>query len=65
MSRERRIAINRAIFEIKGKLAQTDYQAIKFAEGEMTAEEYAPIKAQRKEWREQINAFQKELRKMR
>ena len=61
MSRERRIAINRAIFEIKGKLAKTDYQAIKFAEGEMTAEEFAPIKAQRKEWRAQINALQEEL----
>lgn len=46
------------IQELKAKLAATDYQAIKYAEGEMNAEEYAPIKAQRAEWRAEINALE-------
>lgn len=46
------------IRELKAKLAATDYQAIKYAEGEMDAEEYAPIKAQRAEWRTEINALE-------
>lgn len=50
------------IGDLKNRLRTTDYQAIKFAEGEMSAEEFAPIKAQRKEWRAQINALQEELR---
>lgn len=49
------------IFEIKQKLAETDYQAIKFAEGELTYAEFAPIKAQRKAWRDEINALEKSL----
>lgn len=40
---------------LKTKLNKTDYQAIKFAEGEMPFEEYAPIKEQRKGWRKEIN----------
>lgn len=56
---QKRILIK--IGEAKQKLRDTDYQAIKFAEGELTAEEYAPIKAQRKEWRAQINKLQEEL----
>lgn len=46
------------IAELKIKLANTDYQAIKYAEGALTAEEYAPIKAQRQEWRDRINALE-------
>lgn len=33
------------IGKLRSNLAKTDYQAIKFAEGELTAEEFAPIKA--------------------
>ena len=47
--------------EFKKKLANTDYQAIKYAEGELAEEEYAPIKAQRKAWREEINRIEEEL----
>lgn len=43
---------------LKRNLAKTDYQAIKFAEGMMSAEEYAPIKAQRQEWRDEINSLE-------
>lgn len=49
------------IAELKQKLIDTDYQAIKFAEGEMSESEYATIKAQRAEWRAQINSLQQTL----
>ena len=42
------------INELKSLLAKTDYKAIKYAEGELTAEEYEPIRQQRKAWREEI-----------
>ena len=45
----------------KKYLRDTDYQAIKFAEGEMTAEEYAPIRAKRQKWRELINKYESEI----
>lgn len=46
------------ISELKSKLSQTDYKAIKYAEGQLTEEEYAPIKAQRQAWRDEINQLQ-------
>lgn len=45
----------------KQKLDQTDYQAIKYAEGRLTDEEYAEAKAQRETWRAEINALEEEL----
>lgn len=39
-------------------LSETDYQAIKFAEGEMSASEFAPMKAKRSAWRAEINRLQ-------
>ena len=45
--------------DYKQKLFDTDYQAIKFAEGELTAEEYQSTKAQRQEWRNKINELEK------
>ena len=44
--------------ELKQRLASTDYMAIKFAEGWITAEDYAPTKAQRQEWRDRINELE-------
>ena len=49
------------IAELKKKLADTDYQAIKYAEGELSAEEYAETREQRKAWRAEINALEAEL----
>lgn len=49
------------ISELKQKLASTDYEAIKFAEGAMTAAEYAPYKADRAKWRAEINELEKKL----
>ena len=49
---------NQEISELKAKLAQTDYQAIKFAEGWITADDYAPTKALRNSWRTRINELE-------
>ena len=49
---------NRQLLQLKQNLANTDYQAIKFAEGRMTAEEYAPIGEQRQQWRDEINRLE-------
>ena len=49
------------IMYFKVKLAKTDYQAIKYAEGKLTVEEYAPMMAQRDEWRANINRLEAEL----
>jgi hypothetical protein len=54
--------VEQMILNFKQKLKDTDYQAIKYAEGELTEEEYAPIKAQRKEWRVEINRLEEELK---
>ena len=51
-------ARNQQISELKAKLKETDYKAIKFAEGWISAEEYAPIKEQRNLWRAQINELE-------
>lgn len=46
------------IWSLKEQLRESDYKAIKFAEGWISAEDYAPIKAQRQEWRERINELE-------
>lgn len=46
------------IMELKRLLAESDYKAIKYAEGLITAEEYAPIKAERQAWRDEINELE-------
>jgi hypothetical protein len=42
------------INELKRKLSATDYKAIKYAEGLISEEDYAPIKAERESYRVQI-----------
>ncbi len=49
------------IEELKKQLAETDYQAIKYAEGQMSEEEYAGIKTQRQAWRDRINELEEKL----
>lgn len=53
---------NNRIIELKQKLQETDYKAIKYAEGELSLEEYAETKAQRRAWREEINKLEEELK---
>lgn len=52
------------IQKLKKHLANTDYQAIKYGEGAMTEEEFAPIKAQRQAWRDEINALENQLKEL-
>ena len=47
---------------LKYKLRSTDYQAIKFAEGEISLEEYAPVRDQRRAWRAEINAIEAQIK---
>ena len=48
------------IAELKSLLRDTDYQAIKYAEGLISEEDYAPIKIQRQAWRDEINELEGE-----
>ena len=52
------------IEELKRELASTDYKAIKYAEGWLAEEEYAPIKAQRQAIRDEINALESQMQAM-
>lgn len=54
--------INRQIRELKQKLFDTDYKALKYSEGWLTDEEYAEAKAQREEWRSAINKLEERLK---
>ena len=46
------------IMELKRLLTETDYKAVKYAEGEYTVEEYEPTKTARAGWRAEINVLQ-------
>lgn len=53
------------IINLKAKLQRTDYQAIKYAEGLISEEEYTSIKEQRQAWRDEINKLEEELKELR
>lgn len=46
------------IMALKEELSASDYKAIKYAEGLITAEEYEPIKAERQALRDRINELE-------
>lgn len=48
------------INQLKAYLNSTDYQAIKYSDGAITEEDYAPIREQRKAARAEINAIEAE-----
>ena len=52
-------SVEEQIIILKTKLADSDYKAIKYAEGWLTDTEYAPIKAERQAIREKINSLEK------
>lgn len=61
-SEDERIRIaNERIAELKMLLRESDYRAIKYAEGQYTEEEYAPYKALRQSYRDEINELQESL----
>lgn len=49
------------INEYKDQLRATDYQAIKYAEGWLSEQEYASIKTQRQQWRDAINSLEQQV----
>ena len=53
-----KIAAKARIKELKTKLDESDYKAIKFAEGVLTEEEYAPIREERQRYRDEINQLE-------
>lgn len=55
-------SINQQIRELQGKLAATDYQALKYSEGWITEKDYTEIKANRQSWRNTINQLQAQLK---
>lgn len=61
VSRDKTQVINKEISELKRNLSDTDYKAIKYSEGLLTDEEYAEVKAQRQEWRDEINKLEEKL----
>ena len=48
---------------LKQRLADTDYKAIKYAEGLISDEDYAETKKLRQQWRKEINQLENELTK--
>lgn len=59
---EEELKIEAQINALKYKLLLTDYQAIKYGEGEMSFEEYYPVKEQRRLWRQEINSLEERLK---
>ena len=53
--------IMKQIYVLKGKLSETDYKAIKFAEGWISEADYSETKAQREQWRVEIRELEKEI----
>lgn len=56
--------LNAKIYHLKKKLAATDYKAIKYAEGELTESEFAPIREDRRKCRTEINAYETMLSRL-
>lgn len=51
------------ISELKMLLNESDYKAIKYAEGLIPESEYEPIKSERQRYREEINQLESEISK--
>ena len=58
---DNRQVVKREIVELKRKLSDTDYKAIKYAEGFLTEEEYKETKAQRQMWRDRVNELESKI----
>ena len=58
----RKIYIQEKIRKLKDQLTQSDYKAIKFAEGLLDKEEYETIKAERQHLRREIKSLSMALK---
>lgn len=59
---ENRYEIEAEINKYKKLLSDSDYKAIKYAEGVLTEEEYSETKQQRQSWRNKINELEEMIR---
>ena len=50
--------IQSEISALKQLLANSDYQALKHVDGELSDEDYAEMKEKRQQWRDRINELQ-------
>ena len=49
------------IIQLKKQLSDTDYKAIKYAEGQISEEDYSEIKSERQGYRDRINYLESQL----
>lgn len=59
--RQKKEEYSKQIAQLKIQLRNTDYQALKFAEGQIAAADYEAIKAQRQAWRDEINRLENKI----
>ena len=52
------------IRKFKKQLRATDYQAIKYAEGQLSKEEFLEMKTKRQGWRDEINNLEKKIEEL-
>ena len=60
-AREKKVKLQRQILRIKRKFEDCKYLQEKYVDGALSEEEYAPIRAQRQQWRDEINALETQL----
>ena len=60
LNQENKHSTDEQIAMLKQNLDDTDYKAIKYAEGLISEQDYADIKAQRQLWRDEINRLESE-----
>ncbi len=53
-----KVPVDEQIALLKQNLADTDYKTLKYAEGLISEQDYAEIKAQRQMWRDEINRLE-------
>lgn len=58
---DEKTAIQGEINALKQLLANSDYKAIKHSEGEMSEEEFSPVRIQRQIWRDRINELEAQM----
>lgn len=56
--KEQPIDYQARISELKSELAETDYKCLKFVDGALSEDEYAPVREYRQTLRDKINAMQ-------
>ena len=57
----KKLELKKTIRECKRLLRASDYKAIKYAEGELSEEEFIPTRIERKEWRAKINSCEAQI----